>query len=158
MSPDSKRPRRRADTPTRKAVPISAGSKPSYTTTKFMWSPKFVCLDDENFGFHLVKHGELWFDVLSKLQDFSTMTWQKILDATGGRRNGNNNHFLDPKTALTTRGWNAWNRRSEDEKSMELFSLRTAGQKRIIGFRDGSIFHVIWRDNDHDFARTSQNQ
>ncbi len=122
----------------------------------FRWDPKFACLDHDKYGMEQVNHAELWHEILRKLQDFSTMTWQAIIDATGSRRAGNNNHTLDPDRDLTEEGRSAWLKQPEDLREMPLFSLHLTSRRRIIGFRQGYIFFPIWHDSSHSFTKTSK--
>lgn len=90
--------------------------------------------------------------IISKLQELETVTWQEILNATGGKSDGhgNNNHFIN---ATKLPG-------DERHKFIELgymrifekvFSLRLAGKERLIGVVDMNIFKILWFDAQHKF-------
>lgn len=123
---------------------------------RFRWSVKFTDFADSKFGIQKLKHEYLFPEVIGFLIHYSTMTWGEILRASGGRRNGNNNHGLE-LDSLTPAGKNAvirvQNENAEIDKEWPVFSLRTEGQKRILGFRERTTFHLVWYDMDHSFSK-----
>ena len=138
-----------------KVVPASGDSASDhYVSQCFRWDPSRACLDHSQFGMEQVPHEDLWGEVLVKLQHFSSMTWQDILRASGGRRVGNNNHHLNPETDLTKEGQAALNSQDLELREMPLFSLRLEGKRRVLGFRQGSTFFPVWHDLNHRFAST----
>ena len=90
--------------------------------------------------------------IISKLQEFEKMTWQEILNASGGKSegHGNNNHFisgielpLEERKVFIELGY-----MRDFEK---VFSLRLSGKERLIGIVDLNIFKVLWFDANHRF-------
>jgi hypothetical protein len=142
--------------PLQKSIPSSANDRSNkYELSKFTWKPDHASVDHEAFGVQLIEHEELWQKVLPKLQNFASMTWNQINFQThdGGK---SSNHGLDPSKNLTSLGKNAWSQVDQEFKDMQLFSLRLENLSRIIGFRDGAIFHVIWFDSSHAFAKVTR--
>ena len=139
--------------PQKKAIPSGAANKSKeHEKNKFEWNPDTASLAHPKFGVHLIEHGDLWHSVLSKLQNFAGMTWNEILSQTHDRGKSSN-HGLDPNDGLSTDGQSAWDLADQDLKDMQLVSLRLNNLERIIGFRDGAVFHVIWYDPKHDFVK-----
>jgi len=109
------------------------------------------------WGFQLLDQGGSWgvkamnqdweIEILPKLRDFESMTWQEILSASGGRTRGNNSHSITV------------NKLSEDAKKRleeinlddvdSLFSLRLTGKRRLYGIREGRVLKLIWYDPEH---------
>lgn len=89
-------------------------------------------------------------NIISKLQDYETMTWQEIESASGGKSvgHGNNNHFIDiiniPNRYLSMLSFRVIG--GEYDK---VFSLRLTAKERLFGIVEGAIFYVIWYDKDH---------
>lgn len=91
-----------------------------------------------------------WNDIYAKLCDFETMTWQEILDASGGRSHGNNNHEI-PISDLVPAARRRLKKMHMDDIDV-LFSLRLTGQKRIWGMLDGSVLKLLWFDPKHEIC------
>ena len=140
-----------------KEVPSSSGAAgESYVKKLFRWDPRFACIGHGEFGMEQLSHKDLWHDLLAKLQNHSTMKWQELNAASGGRRSGNNHHVLEPSRDLTDSGHDAWEKQPDDLRDMPLFSLRLSAKQRIIGFRDSAVFFPVWYDPGHNFAKTSR--
>lgn len=86
--------------------------------------------------------------VLPKLTDFESMTWNLIVQATHGRRNKTKHHNVRIEKLCTKA------RQRLDELNLctysELYSLRLSGKERIWGIRKGHNFHIIWYDPLHE--------
>ena len=109
------------------------------------------------WGFQLLDQGGCWgvkamsqdweMEILPKLRQFESMTWQEILSASGGKAKGNNSHSVEVnKLSKDTR------KRLEEinlDDVDSLFSLRLTGKKRLYGIRDGRVLKLIWYDRDH---------
>ena len=88
-----------------------------------------------------------WSELLPRLRDFETMTWEEIMRAAGGRARSNNNHFVcvekftrQAKERLAALG---------QEDISELFSLRLTATTRIYGIRDRRALKLLWYDPHH---------
>jgi len=97
-------------------------------------------------GLHALLHDEL-----SKLE---TMTWAEIQAASGGRRNGNNSHFVTVSDCCKAARDRLEELRMDDTD--EVFSLRLTGRLRLYGIRDGRVLRFIWHDPDHSVYPTSR--
>ena len=91
-------------------------------------------------------------NILSKLQNLESQTWQEILNSSGGKSegHGNNNHFItgdnlpkEEKFDFIKRGYMA--------KYEKVFSLRLSAKERLIGFVDLNVFNILWYDAKHKF-------
>jgi hypothetical protein len=96
-----------------------------------------------------------WNDIYAKLCDFETMTWQEILDASGGRVHGNNNHEI-PTSVLVPAARRRLKKLRMDDIDV-LFSLRLTGRKRIWGILDGSVLKLLWYDPNHEIYPSMKN-
>ena len=76
------------------------------------------------------------------------MTWAAIMNASGGKSRGTNNHPVKCENLLKK----AQKRLKEIGQNdvSELFSLRLSGTIRIYGIRDGRALKLLWYDRDHD--------
>ncbi len=84
---------------------------------------------------------EFWKDILPKLKGWETMTWQQILVA-----DKKHNHSIDVETLNKV----ARDRLEQLEiEAQDIVSLRVMGQHRLYGYMDGSVFNLLWFDNEH---------
>ena len=102
--------------------------------------------------------GDMGRDVLldeihRKLSNFESMTWGEILAATGGRRSGNNSHFVSIEDLCREARQRLEELRRNDLD--ELFSLRLTGRGRVWGVRIGRVLQVLWYDRDHQVCPSS---
>ncbi|MCY4283978.1 MAG: hypothetical protein OXC65_01405 [Thiotrichales bacterium] len=111
-----------------------------------MWAFGIADLDGP-WGWRTVAGRIWWSELLPKLRDFETMTWEEIMRAAGGRARGNNNHFVSvekftrpAKERLAALG---------QEDISELFSLRLTATTRIYGIRDRRALKLLWYDPHH---------
>ena len=105
----------------------------------FKWGVASAELDGK-WGWEDVEVKLLFFDIISKLQNFETMNWSSV-EATGS-------HFVsfdqlcdDAQTRLTE---------LQKEDISELFSLRLTGKRRIWGHRDRACLNLLWWDPKHE--------
>ena len=91
-------------------------------------------------------------EIISKLRNFETMTWQEILDASGGRKrgNGNNNHEVPVSDLIAAARKRLKELKLDDQTS--LFSLRLKGKQRIWGILDGHVLRLLWHDDNHQIC------
>lgn len=103
--------------------------------------------DHGTWGWNQLDDGQFLRLVNEHLSSFETMTWAELAKAAGGRRAGNNHHFI----AVADCCKDAQKRLTElklDDFD-ELFSLRLTGKWRLFGIRDGRVLRLIWCDQDH---------
>ncbi len=89
---------------------------------------------------------EFWSTIFPKLQDFESMTWGEILIAAKKQ-----NHGAD----ISELSKPARDRLAELQIEEEaLHSLRLGGQIRIYGFLTGSVYNILWYDDNHGDNKT----
>lgn len=94
--------------------------------------------------------------IIAKLKDFEGLTWQQIEQATHDRTNKSRHHALS-LDKLTDKGIDAYKRKFLPQvQPTEIFSLALDNLKRLIGFREGSSFYVVWIDIEHKFVQTKK--
>lgn len=98
-------------------------------------------------------NAKLFFD---KLISFSNMTWSEIMRQTHDKGKSSN-HFLDvdgmSKEARSRYEFMQFVGKYDEQ----VFSLRLNNTTRVIGIRDGRIFHVVWYDENHKFYPSNKN-
>ncbi len=131
----------------------TAGNPKNYNKEKPAWALSKLDSDGPK-GARQITAKVWWTELHPKLKDFESMTWAEILAASGGRTSGNNSHYIS---------WGDLTKEARDRLSYlgqddidQVFSLRLAGTKRIIGIRDGNILHIIWYDSNHWVAEQSR--
>ena len=120
---------------------ISCGGPPeSFYQKHPSWN--FHSCDTGQWAFSKETAGdEFWKDILPKLKGWETMTWQQILVA-----DKKHNHYIDVETL---------NKVARDRleqlkiEAQDVISLRVMGQHRLYGYMDGSVFNLLWFDNEH---------
>lgn len=87
--------------------------------------------------------------ILRKLASYEGMTWAEIMQASGGKSegNGNNNHF-EKICDFTKEAQDRARDIVPDED--ELFSLRLTGRERLYGTLHDGVMNVIWYDREHE--------
>lgn len=84
---------------------------------------------------------DFWDEVFPKLQSFEKMTWGEILIKAKKQ-----NHSIDVDSLNKCARDRLCELRIEEEA---VYSLRLTGKIRIYGFMVGSVFNILWYDNDH---------
>ena len=109
------------------------------TDGKFSFDPKRDDFDSDLF--------------VEKLISYSSMTWQEILRQTHDESKSKN-HYLSNLDCLSKEAWERINKKhfTRDKVENSLFSFALTNKIRVIGFRDGAEFQVVWYDADHEFA------
>ncbi len=113
-----------------------------------VWRFSIVDLDGD-WGWRTVASHSWWNEILPKLQDFESMTWEEIMRASGAKKpgKGNNSHFVEAKE-LTKQAKKRLEYLEQDDVS-HLFSLRLDSTKRIYGIRDRRALNLLWFDLHH---------
>jgi len=142
-----KRPKAEALPPDRKYPRTALGTDPAlHDRESIVWA--FGIADLEGPWGWRTAAGRVWWDeVLPKLQNFETMTWDEIMRAAGGRARGNNSHFVSVEK-LTPQAKDRLAELRQDDVS-ELFSLRITATARIYGIRDRRALKLLWYDPHH---------
>lgn len=93
--------------------------------------------------------------VLPKLKFRESMTWQEILNESGGKKKGKGNHHHPvPIEKLNREAQKRLETIRRDEVG-ELFSLRLDARKRLWGIRDGHVLKLLWYDANHQVCPCS---
>ena len=147
MTRRSRTPSVRETPPDRKQPRVDPSHDPSHLDREtIVW--RFSLVDEDGpWGWRTVAARLWWGEILPRLKNFETMTWEEILKASGGRSRGNNSHHV--LTEKLTR--QAKNRLAEiqNEDVSQLFSLRLTATTRIYGIRDRRALKLLWYDPHH---------
>ena len=133
----------------KKIVPkVATNIITSYYSKHPAWSFDYVDENDNKYSFFMNVSEEL----LKQFQSLERMTWQEIVSASGGKKQGSNSHFI-PISDISRKfkkKLDALRYISKDLRT--LFSLRLKGKLRLIGLIDENtgIFKIIWFDPDHE--------
>ena len=93
------------------------------------------CFDKENLG------DKFWDEILPRMKSLETQKWSEILIA--GKKE---NHSISVKTLNNVAIKRLDNRKIESE---DIVSLRIQGTHRIYGLISGSVFNILWFDDNH---------
>ena len=108
----------------------------------------FRIVDKEgNWGWRTVAARVWWDEILPKLQDFESMTWTEVMQASGGKARGTNSHPVRVEK-LTQQAKLRLAEIGQEDVS-ELFSLRLTATTRIYGIRDRRALRLLWYDPYH---------
>lgn len=106
---------------------------------------------DGKFAFNPMREDFDAKDFLSKMISYSNMTWQEILRQT--HDNGKSKHHsLSNIEALSKEARDCIKKKNFEDSTDALFSFALNNTTRVIGFRDGEEFQVVWYDTNHEFA------
>lgn len=119
---------------------IAQGGDPGqYYSQTPAWT--FSNADTEMWAFSQNHIGDLWSEILPKLQGFETQTWSEIL-VTHKKQNHSLN-LADLNKAAQER------LASRYIEAESLISLRLSGKQRLYGYMTGRVFNILWYDDDH---------
>ena len=89
-------------------------------------------------------------DFLSKMIEYSSMTWAEIKKQTHDMDKSKHHYLVYSALSKDARD------RIDDLNMFDLtdaiFSFAFNNTLRIIGFRDNEYFHVVWYDRNHQFC------
>jgi hypothetical protein len=88
-----------------------------------------------------------WRQILAELKSLEGLTWAKIKEQAGGRKNGTNSHTLEMKDFTK----DARDRITDLhlDQFERLFSLRLKNTLRLYGVREGRVLQLVWHDPFH---------
>jgi hypothetical protein len=118
----------------------AVGQIPSINDQAPSWRIARIEMEDP-FGWHLVGHG-LLHDIRIKLAQFEAKTWNEILV-----KEKHWNHTI-PVSKLCAPARERLTSLHIDDIE-EIVSLRLTGPQRVLGYRVGPVFHVLWWDPEH---------
>jgi hypothetical protein len=114
--------------------------KPAWRFSRFDW--------DGPWGIEACRTPKWREHIEGHLASFESMTWQAILDTSGGKKagRGNNHHSIS-----RDRFSKIAQQRLEAKKiyADDLFSLRLQQTIRLYGVREGLILEIVWFDPFH---------
>lgn len=87
-------------------------------------------------------------EIIDSLISFEGMTWNSIMKASGGRKNGTNHHWIN-KDKLCSEAQEYMEKFQLDD---EIFSLRLNGQNRLFGQIENGVFIIHWYDATHEIC------
>lgn len=111
-----------------------------------VWS--FQMLDDDYHKWGMVHVDDMNDTIIHKLKSYEGMTWGEIIKATGGRKNGNNNHY-ENISDLIPEAQKRWKELHLEEYD-RIFSLRLTNLQRLYGILYDEVFRIIWFDPIHE--------
>lgn len=106
------------------------------------------------FAFDLSRGDFRHREVLQKLMDYGCMTWAEI-DRQKHDRGKSKHHYLSYES-LSDAAKGRIEARKFDEDTDAIFSFALQNMLRIIGFRRGAEFYVVWYDPEHQFCPSSK--
>jgi len=89
-------------------------------------------------------------NIFSKMINYATMTWADVRGQTHDNAKSKC-HFLDMDSLSGSARRRVMIKISEENVD-KIFSFALTNKLRVIGVRDGRIFHVIWYDPEHEFC------
>lgn len=110
--------------------------------------------NDGTFAFNLNRRDFDSRDFLEKMIAYSNMTWEEISHHT--HDNGKSKHHYLPSNGLSKDAIERIKAKHLDEHTDAIFSFAFQNLIRIIGIRDGELFHVVWYDPKHEFYPTKR--
>lgn len=92
---------------------------------------------------------DFYSELMDKLISFEGMTWHQIESASGGRKAGTNNHFIQVSDLVK----DAQKRLEELHLYYDqLFSLRLTNKERLFGILENGVYHILWYDANHEIC------
>ncbi len=110
---------------------------------------------DGPFAFRLSRPDFSHKEVLQKLIDYGNMTWSEIDKQQHDKSRKSKHHYLSIG-ALSNAAKERIVAKHLEEETDALFSFAFQNKLRIIGFRHGAEFHIIWYDRNHEFCPSSK--
>lgn len=132
---------------------IKSSEKPiskirNFDTELFKWS--FKSYYSEHECWCRLAGNDVITNIIHKLEDYSTQTWSEVKSASGGKRegNGSNSHYI-PANKLPKDYQAKYIKDGYMRNFEQVFSLRLASKKRLVGYVSNGTFYPLWYDNDH---------
>lgn len=117
---------------------------------------RFDKLDMEGrFAFQLSRSDFKHKEVLQKLIHYGNMTWGEIDRQQHDSHGKSKHHYLDVRS-LSDAAKMRISAKHLDNEIDALFSFALQNKLRIIGFRYGAEFYLVWYDPNHEFCPSSR--
>lgn len=115
-----------------------------------VWS--FKMLDNDCVKWSISNVNDIYGTIIEKLRNYEGMKWSKIIQASGGRTHGNNNHF-ESISCLIPEAQKRWKELNLEEYD-SVFSLRLSGRQRLYGILTDGTFKIVWFDPIHGIYKS----
>lgn len=123
-----------------KQLPVSTNGKPHFRYDYIDKNGKFAFdVERSEFDTH---------EFMSKMINYSRMTWDEIKRQTHGKRGKSKHHYLDPK-GLSKEAKDRLEVMELADYVDDLYSFAFAGMLRIVGIKIEDNFYVLWYDPEH---------
>lgn len=130
---------------------VKRTEKPDVSTDnlKVIWA--FDNIDKDGFfGFDVERDDFYHKEVLSKIINYSNMTWSEIKRQT--HDDGKSKHHILNFYGLSKEAQERYKFKFPSfENSDAIFSFALQNKLRIIGIKEREVFHAIWYDPEHKF-------
>jgi len=110
---------------------------------------------DGKFAFDLSRPDFAHREVLQKLMEYGNMTWDDIRKQQHDYSRKTKHHYLSVET-LSREALDRIRAKYFDEETDAIYSFAFQNLLRIIGFRHGAEFHIVWYDPNHEFCPSSK--
>lgn len=127
-------------------LPKIGNQTDSFLSRPPLWSFAKMDCTYEKWGLNHAPN--LFSEVVEKLRSFEGMKWMEIMQSSGGRNHGTNNHY-DNVSELTSEAQRRWEKLGYEEFD-QVFSLRLDGKRRLFGILLDGVFSVVWYDQMHE--------
>jgi hypothetical protein len=125
--------------------PRGAGLVETISAGKFGWDTRRAEVVGA-FSWKNCDHTTLLRDVVPKLQECQSLSWEK-LGQNGSHQVLVSNLCKEAQERLKTHF-------DPDGNIDRLYSLRISGKQRIWGFRDRQVLYVLWWDPEHTVCKS----
>lgn len=123
----------------------------STDTQKIIWAFD-KCDKNGVFAFDInkIEENNHLKEIFEKMIYYECLTWAEIKKHTHDKSNKSKHHFLDTD-GMSDEAISRIKAMGMDEETDTIFSFALQNKLRIIGIREGCVFHVVWYDPDHRF-------
>jgi len=118
----------------------------SFETSNFIWRVHngYIDYDHEKFGWCRVDIRYFLRKIVQSLQTYEGLTWQEVKQKNHCHPWGTDDIPKECAKRLT-----------EHQIDVEqLYQIPLGNKPRIIGYKDGQIFYLMWWDKEHKFCPT----
>jgi len=105
---------------------------------------------DGIFAFHPDRDDFNANNIMKKIIEYSTMTWEELLKQTHDQSKSKH-HFLS-YDSLSREAKERVNLKINETENECIFSFALNNMTRVIGIRDKEKFYVMWFDPNHQFC------
>ena len=147
-----RRPASPAERPESKTPGVIAGNSDAWRDQLFHWSCNYIWHEDSShkWCFGNVTFSAFFSEIYPRLKDFQSMRWREIL------KNSHHHHWQLNKLDKEVRDLFITMRGAIDLGTDEIYQFHVKGKHVILGIRDGSVFHLMWNDIDHQIYPTKK--